>query len=74
MKEKDAWIIAHRTRERLIVWITGAIVKYNASVAQLVEQWPFKPTVVGSIPTGRTEVRPKLDKEPNPGILLGSLK
>ncbi len=26
-----------------------------APVAQSVEQWPFKPLAVGSIPTGRTE-------------------
>ncbi len=27
------------------------------TVAQLVEQWPFKPTVVGSIPTGPTRTK-----------------
>lgn len=29
----------------------------RASIAQLAEQWPFKPTVPGSIPGGRTKKR-----------------
>ncbi len=29
---------------------------YVGCIAQLVEQWPFKPTVVGSIPTAPTVV------------------
>ncbi len=36
-------IVSYRKRRQLSV--------LHDSVAQLVEQWPFKPTVVGSIPT-----------------------
>lgn len=37
--------------------------RYDDPVAQLVEQWPFKPTVAGSIPAGVTQYAHQKDSQ-----------
>ncbi len=43
--------IAYHSRVTKLFFV---LVYFSGTVAQSVEQWPFKPTVVGSIPTGPT--------------------
>ena len=47
-----------KTETESIPWLVGARWWSNCgSVAQLVEQWPFKPTVAGSTPAGPTIIK-----------------